>query len=913
MHRKLVAAAVAAVGLAVAAWLWLGRTPPTQRGAASAPVATSPNPGAARPAGAAVATTRTAGELARDDDPPGPMRLEGLVLDEHDQPVAGAEVWLTSTPPRTATTETDGSFAFDKLIGRTYTVGARAGDLVGGPMSTRVGPAAEPVVLRLRPGATATVTVHDAADDRPIAGATATLVGAGERSATTDGAGVARFVGVDDGWLAVSVTAEGYAAGAATAMVGTSQRVVDLTVELARGTRVAGVVVDDAGRPVAGAKVWPRDMSSWELVSNQRLAVTTDAKGEFALPAVAPGTYRISAKDDVHAASMSDLITVTDQPTTGVKIVMAAAARIGGFVFAADGQPAPYATVRVSLGPDNGTAEQRSATADERGQFVVAGLPRLPARIRAESELASSTVQTVDLTTQPERADVRLTLDQTGAITGIVVDSAGQPVVEASVSAVPDVLAEERRGTDLALASTTSTTTDGGGRFTLRGLEDGAYRLGASRSGASQRAAWTGDPVIARTGATDVRVVLPAPGGLRGKVALSEGGAPTLAMVSAGWEHRVTTRDGTFELSGMTPGKYDLKVTGADFAERTQGDVVVTAGAITDVGTVTVTAGRKVSGRVVDGKGTPVEGATVLVGKMIFGDGKTTSADPGGQAGLRTATTAASGEFVVRGLGRGDSVVVAEHPAQGRSIAVSLPPGKADVTGLTITLRGYGALIGTVTRKGQPVAGATITATPAGSSGQATFVQAGPDGRFVIDKLPEGKTSVQAMQQQMMSTVSSSVTVAVVAGQQVDASIDIPAGDVNLTAKVEPEPGATVNAAWMLLMRGAFAAVNGRQLMDAFLASQGGGAVGMQIWLGTASFPTFRELVPGSYTLCGIPITGSITDSQLMARVQDNLDKLDAVCKAVKVTAAPTDQTLVVRMPQMKALPAPGEEGGATP
>src|SRR5262245_15109520 len=50
-----------------------------------------------------------------DDDPKGTLRLEGQVVDENDKPVAGATVVLSSNPPRTATSEDDGGFAFDAL------------------------------------------------------------------------------------------------------------------------------------------------------------------------------------------------------------------------------------------------------------------------------------------------------------------------------------------------------------------------------------------------------------------------------------------------------------------------------------------------------------------------------------------------------------------------------------------------------------------------------------------------------------------------------------------------------------------------------------------------------------------------------------------------------------------------------
>ena len=68
-----------------------------------------------------------------DDDPRGELRLEGQVIDENDAPVGGVTVVLGSNPPRTMTSEADGGFAFDALVGRPYTWSraqgkSRAGD-----------------------------------------------------------------------------------------------------------------------------------------------------------------------------------------------------------------------------------------------------------------------------------------------------------------------------------------------------------------------------------------------------------------------------------------------------------------------------------------------------------------------------------------------------------------------------------------------------------------------------------------------------------------------------------------------------------------------------------------------------------------------------------------------------------------
>jgi hypothetical protein len=155
----LLAAVAAAVVIAV--WTRTRATRPT----APAPIARPPPP--RRPP-----APRPVARPARDPDPPGTLRLEGLVLDERDQPVPGAAVELASRPPRTVATDADGSFAIDGLLPTAYQVTAWKDDRYAAPVWLVVRAATEPLVLRLVRGATLAVRVVDDATDAPVAGAT---------------------------------------------------------------------------------------------------------------------------------------------------------------------------------------------------------------------------------------------------------------------------------------------------------------------------------------------------------------------------------------------------------------------------------------------------------------------------------------------------------------------------------------------------------------------------------------------------------------------------------------------------------------------------------------------------------------------------------------------------------------------
>src|SRR5262245_32964588 len=197
MNRKVIAAAVAVLVVGVLVWVF------ALRGDGSHGAGKGDKGG---PGGAGFKAPHGAGRTgevpldpsrpsAWDVDPPGSNELEGQVLDDHDDPVKGAEVVLSSVPERTAKTNDDGSFTFDKLVNKEYGVTARAGDMVGGPVMRWATGQAEPVIIRLRKGAGLNVHVVADGDGAPISGAQVSLRSE-SRSETTGADGVATLHGV---------------------------------------------------------------------------------------------------------------------------------------------------------------------------------------------------------------------------------------------------------------------------------------------------------------------------------------------------------------------------------------------------------------------------------------------------------------------------------------------------------------------------------------------------------------------------------------------------------------------------------------------------------------------------------------------------------------------------------------------
>ena len=843
-----------------------------------------------------------------DDDVAGTIRLEGQVIDADEKPVAGATIAIDTRPSRTVTSEADGSFVIEQLTARGYELVATSGELVGGPIGVQVTARTEPVILRLAAGATVEVSVALARDRKPVSGARVELHGLVDRDATTAATGTAALRGIPPGWYLVVASANGFAPSTTFAQV--TSATAHIRLELVSGAPVSGRVVDPSGAPVAGAKVRYEGVSDWTQAPSESIA--TGADGKFQIAALPAGSFRFEARHDEHAPGVTDTI-VLDGATArdGITIQLRPGAVIEGIVLDAARAPVPAARVRVRE-ETAGLPMQRTrqVTTDAAGKFRFAGLPRTGMHVVALGEENTSKTARVDLATA-ETARVELVLDVDGQIAGTVVDGTGEPVEGGQVWAYRDATDGGNAG-DAQLRGEQVALTDSAGAFAFRGLSPGRYTLHANPPGATPdyETLLLRPEVKAQVGDRAVKIVLPADGGITGKVALADG-KPVLLFVASlgGWgsARTVTTKDGSFELRDLPPREYRITIRGAGFAEKSLPPITVASGKTVDLGTITVHAGRSISGRVVDAQGSPVAGATVLAGSTLWGTGSKASAPSGmggppGASGIKEATTDERGEFVIAGVGRGPRHLVAEHDTLGRSVPITLPTTDRSATDVQVTLVPFGALEGKVTMGGSPASRIVVNAQSKTVPETMYSVVTSTDGSYRFDRLAPDTYSVSAMlgADPMQGFGFHARTTTVRSGKPTKLDLVVDAGDSVLV--VRPTSEKPVMFAMVYSVRGVVAAKTAKELERKTLASESGQSGFAMAIAGNPA--KLEKLATGVYTVCASPFP-----SEVGFEVEDYLvregDNLPVFCKQVNVGKGEATVDIAVTIPAF--VPPPDE------
>lgn len=853
-----------------------------------------------------------------DDDPKGDLRLEGIVFGADDAPVEGATVSLAANPPRKTTTQKDGTFAFDNLVARPYTLVARAPSSdrgkggVAGPVTARLTAKSDPVQMHLRPASSLKVTVT-ATNGKPVEGATVELRGIDDQREDTKTGGIATFDAVVPGQYQLAGWATGMAHSSQFLSVGAGENQAHLVLQ--PGAPVDGVVVNAQGQPVKGARVVYSGASNWSNQGSRRHdAVVTTDKGEFHFDALPAGTFRFLATHDDLAPGSSAPITLDGQTAkTGVTVTLPDGATVSGTVVDASHQPVAGARIRVGVASRNAIFEPpRQAYSDEKGKFEIHGIARREHVAVAIHESGASKDVPVDAS-KGDVSGIELVLEVNGVIAGTVVDPSGQPLEGVQVQAGPNF--RDSRGTgdfqQWRLRGFPEDLTDAGGHFQLSGLAPGSYNVTATRSQALSRGRrGAGEGTVATAGTRDLKIVLQPEGGVKGKLQMADGSVPAMFTVSVGMtQQSFGGGDGSFEIDSLAPQKYTLDIRGAQFQAKSV-DVTIDPSKTADLGTISVSPGRTIGG-IVMADGQPVPNADVFAGRVIFGNGTSNSAQfgPMGQSTKQT-TTGPDGTFSLSGFSDGDITIVAEQGDIGRSKAIRLPTVAPGQTELTLELQKFGALSGVLRQGGKPAEGVFVSAQSTTTPGALYNVASGPDGTYRFDRLAPDTYKVSAtLGMPMMGMRFYSQQIDVPSGKEVTVDLTADGGSVTLNVTAVPKSG-TLGVASVWLPSGTVTATTANDLALKLAAL--GQSTSQWVIIRSGEPAEMKELTPGTYSACVVPFPAEVKGMGAMSYSEKHGDTLKAFCQAVTVAASPATQSVSVSVELPPFVPDGGGSGSAT-
>lgn len=503
-------------------------------------------------------------------------------------------------------------------------------------------------------------TIVDKATGEGLAGIRIEAIqfGNSSRTATSDGAGHYRIIGLDDGEWRLTLDRQNPVLTSPLlesmpAIHIEDESVEKLDVEIDRSVSIHGVVTDEDGNPVANAWVHAKQ-SVGDRIGSMSCYTRTDANGKFTFWSAHVGNrMALSARYEDYG-SKTQVVRPTDgRYPSDVELALLPRTKVAGRFIDRNGKPAAAVFwLRPVDGEEFGFWSGLSVDASTRfeedlapGEYEVQGVfdghsfdqrDADPMRIRVGSEPVSGltvTVDVVDSSIGPYR------------LSGSVTDELGDPLpgvrvyIDGRRLNMPGAFQETR--------------TDRNGAFTFDNLRDAPHTVNATPSDPFEPFAGSRNMNPAET--STVSIVVRKSGRLRGKVVDAKSGEPIsdfkaeIGSVAWNgheqlWENRmVASSTGEFDVPARLDENWYLAIRADGFAEERIAGAALRSGEIVSDLDFRLDKGRVVRGHVRTEAGEPVANALVYHDEEVFDHGR---------RGPRfaSATTDSVGDFVLESL-----------------------------------------------------------------------------------------------------------------------------------------------------------------------------------------------------------------------------------------------------------------------
>ena len=576
---------------------------------------------------------------------------------------------------------------------------------------------------------------------------------------TTDESGSFSFPPLREGLHSVFAWRAGFRMGMVRVVEVKEGHDAPANIVLAPALRIVGVVVDPDGHPVAAAKVsghlgrafftetgGPATHMNWAPPSGQSLdsfRTMSDSQGRFELDGLWPRQHTVIASHPDWAAGRIDGVPAGGG--TELVLRLGEGAEVSGTVVDNAGQSVADAIVFVEGGDPR--LDEYTQTAPD-GSFHLASLAPRTIRLRAWAEgYVSGELERVTLSAAEPLHDVQIVLSAGGALTGVVVDPAGEPIESATVQ----LRVEVKDGYSFGLNSKTNAE----GAYTIRGLIPGEAYVGSAR-----HKDWV-PAAIAKFTASDQMVeheplLLTTGSILRGRVVDVAGESVPGARVrvkvvdSEHPLHRLhdsrtslgtdADEDGRFKLSHLGAGDYRVRVRAFGFAHFESEVISLRIGGSQLERDFVLGGGGRVSGEVVLHDGQPLADAEIEIRRTSGGVCARASSDSDGQ-------------FLVAGLADDVYKVYASLTDLGSTEAPGVTVGER----VRLVLGGQGRIAGRVVDawSDSPIEAFSVSLVPRseGKTDMARLLRSGgveptshrfanPDGRFELPPIEAGSYSL---------------------------------------------------------------------------------------------------------------------------------------------------------------------------
>lgn len=572
------------------------------------------------------------------------------------------------------------------------------------------------------------------------------------------------------------------------------------TVILAPGTPVEGYVVDREGQPIAGAEVQASEADAGFtsfLEMSPPPATVTAADGYFRIEDRRTGeTINLVAGRTGYApAGLPGVEVPAKEP---VRMVLQAASVVEGRTVGADGEPLANAMVFVlpadlmsmmALGTA-GMSHPEPAMSGADGSFRIENVA--PGAIELHA-MALGRLQALlkNLEVQPGKdlTGVEIVLAPGAVVEGRVLSPSGKPVAGAEVDVV---------GSDSMMEA----TSDGDGHYRLEGISPGIHLIEAAHK--SYLPARRQLAVRAGDNALDFKFE-EGSAQISGRV-VDEAGAPVasarVTLQKEGWgpsepDFSVSGTDGTFTLSGVPDGVYQLFAEKRGFARSREGKLITVDGSSVEGLEVRLTQGGSIVGSILG---------------LDFADLSRVQV----MAEVQVGQVMPDGSYRIDHVAPGEPRVTASLSGRAREVQgqVVLEPGVPEVR-LDLEFREGFTLSGRVLLNGEPLQGRDLYIfSRMGSSPH--WAKTDYEGRFRFEKLEAGSYSLHLIgsgarshKEELEIVADQDVLIdlraASIAGRVVDAADRRPLASAMVTARAaeedHPQADTTTDSRGVFVLR----------------------------------------------------------------------------------------------------------------